>query len=93
MISPGPVPLSGLYRAVAGRAVKIAAIFELDSLEAIGNVIDANALVAIAVCLTVRLRKFNAASHTTFWASQIFSPLVACGHPANMRCPPSVFQP
>jgi hypothetical protein len=85
--------LSGLYGAVAGRAVKIAAIFELDSLKATGNAIDANALVAIAVCLTARLRKFNAPSHTTFWASQTFSPLVARGHPSSMHCPPSVFQP
>jgi hypothetical protein len=84
--------LSGLYRVVTDRAVKVAAKFELDSLKAIGNAINANVLVAIAVCLTVRLRKFDAASHATFWASQVFSPLVSFRHPANMYHNPSVFQ-
>jgi hypothetical protein len=76
---------SGGYGAVARCTVKVAAIVELDSLKASGNAIDANVLVAIVVCLTVRLRKFNVASHAAFWAAETFGPLIASGHPANMR--------
>jgi hypothetical protein len=67
-------------------------MLELDSLKTFGNVIYANGLVAIVECLTVRVRKFDAAPHAAFWAPQSFSPLVAAGHPSNMRREPSVFQ-
>jgi hypothetical protein len=37
-------------------------------------------VVTIVEGLTARLRKFDAASHAAFWASQSFSPLVAPRH-------------
>jgi hypothetical protein len=40
--------LSGINRAIAGTAVKVAAVFEMYSLKASRNAFDANVLVAIA---------------------------------------------
>jgi hypothetical protein len=42
-------------------------------------------LIAIVVCLTIRLRKFGATRPAAFRASESFGPLIASGHPANMR--------
>jgi hypothetical protein len=53
--------LLGLDGEVAQSAVKVAAVFKLNSLKPIGNVIYANGLVAIVKGLTVSLRNINAA--------------------------------
>jgi hypothetical protein len=67
-------------------------MLELDSLKTFGNVIYPNGLVAFVECLTVRLRKFSAARPAAPWAFQVFRPLVAFRHPANMRRKLPVFQ-
>jgi hypothetical protein len=83
---PPPVrfPPLGFHRTVAGRAVEVAAILELDSLKPIIDTIDPDSLVTIAVSLTVRLRKLDFASRRAIRAPKIFNPMVACGHPATM---------
>ena len=57
-----------IRRGAATSAVKAAAKFGQDDLKSAGDQFDKNVLVAIVVCLTFRLRKFDAASHAAFWA-------------------------
>jgi hypothetical protein len=80
---------SGVNRPVAGRTVKVAAVLKLDSLKTFGDVIDANGLVAIVECLTICLRKVGVARPATRWAPQVFSPLIARGHPSSYA-PPTI---
>jgi hypothetical protein len=82
-----------IRRGAAISAVKATAKFGQDDLKYTGGEFDKNVSVAIVVCLTVRLRKFDTASHAAFWAYETFSPPIAPGHPTNMRRRPSFFQP
>jgi hypothetical protein len=59
---------SGVYRTVAGTAVEVAAVFELDSPKTFGNAFNADILVATVVSLTVSLRKINTAHLAALWA-------------------------
>jgi hypothetical protein len=68
------------HRTVAGTAVEIATVFELNSFKTLGNTFDANVLVAIVVGLTVRLRKISGAHLAALWAHESFSPLIAAGY-------------
>jgi hypothetical protein len=72
-------------RGAANRAVKAAAEFGRDNVKTNGSEIDTDVLIAIVVCLTIRLRKFGATGPAAFRASEGFSPLIASGHPANVR--------
>jgi hypothetical protein len=74
-----------IRRGAANRAVKAAAEFGRDNVKTNGSEIDADVLIAIVVCLTIRLRKFGATRPAAFRASESFGPLIASGHPANMR--------
>jgi hypothetical protein len=72
-------------RGAANRAVKAAAEFGRDNVKTNGSEIDTDVLIAIVVCLTIRLRKFGATGPAAFRASEGFSPLIASSHPANVR--------
>jgi hypothetical protein len=74
-----------IRRAAANRAVKAAAEFGRDNVKTNGSEIDTDVLIAIVVCLTIRLRKFGATRPTAFRASERFGPPIASGHFANMR--------
>jgi hypothetical protein len=74
-----------IRRGAANRAVKAAAKFGRDNLKTNGSELDTDVLIAIVVCLTIRLRKFGATRPAAFRASESFGPLIASGHPANMR--------
>jgi hypothetical protein len=74
-----------IRRGAANRAVKAAAEFRRDNLKTNGSEIDTDILIAIVVCLTIRLRKFGATRPAAFRASESFGPLIASSHPANMR--------
>jgi hypothetical protein len=74
-----------IRRGTANRAVKAAAKFGRDNLKTNGSEIDTDVLIAIVVCLTIRLRKFGATRPAAFRASESFGPLIASGHPSNMR--------
>jgi hypothetical protein len=74
-----------IRRGAANSAVKAAAEFARDNIKTNGSEIDTYVLIAIVVCLTIRLRKFGATRPAAFRATESFSPLIASGHPANMR--------
>ena len=80
-------------RGAANRAVKAAAEFGRDNVKTNGSEIDTDVLIAIVVCLTVRLRKFGATCPAAFRASESFGPLIASGHPAKYAPKADRFKP
>ena len=62
-----------IRRGAANRAVKAAAKFGRDNLKTNGSELDTDVLIAIGVCLTIRLRKFGATRPAAFRASESLS--------------------
>jgi hypothetical protein len=57
-----------IRRGAATSAVKVIAKFGQDNPESNGNEVGTNILVAVVECPPVRLRKFDGAGLSTFWA-------------------------